>query len=328
MEASANGPIAVVGAGGAIGGHLTRRLVDEGHDVLATDLRPLDDWWQVIPGATSYGGVDASTAWGARDAVGGARWVFDMAENMGGIAWITSERVECAESIEIGIHLLRASVTESVDRFWFCSSACVYNTDLQRDPANPGLREEDAWPAKAEDGYGEAKLYMEQLCRYYAAERDLTTRIGRYHNVMGPHGAWRGGKEKSPAALARKVAEAPDGGTIEVWGDGEQTRSYLYADDCVEATLRLMASDYPHPLNIGSDQLISVNDLARLLIDISGKHLSIVHVDGPQGVRGRCSDNTMCRSVLGWEPRVALGDGLESLYAWVAAEVDKAARHA
>lgn len=320
--------VAVAGAGGAIGGHLVGRLLDEGHQVIASDIKPAREWWQHHQGAACLSMVDCSTEEGARTAVRGVDWVFDLAEEMGGIHFITSERVRCAESITIGINLLRAAAREHVSRFFFASSACVYNTALQMDPMSPALTEDMAWPARPEDGYGFAKLYMEELCRHYREDGLLDTRVARYHNVYGPHGTWVGGREKSPAALCRKVAMAKLSGApeIEVWGDGEQTRSYCYVDDCVEGSLRLMTSDWVQPLNIGSDRLVSVDHLATMAMDAAGYPVRLRHVPGPQGVRGRNSDNTLCRATLGWEPQVPLELGVANLYHWVEGQVRTASR--
>jgi nucleoside-diphosphate-sugar epimerase len=256
--------------------------------------------------------------------------VYDLAERMGGIGYIESHRVDCAESIEIGINLLRASAKHGVERFFFSSSACAYPTDMQsihnthQMTAVPQLREEDAWPAQPEDGYGFAKLYMEELCRHYTEERGLITRVARYHNVYGPPGSWNDGKEKSPAALCRKVAEAVINGTdsIELWGDGRQVRSYMHVSDCVEGTIKLMNSDVPHPINLGSDRAISIEELLTIIEGVAGVKLKRFHdMNGFQGVGGRNADITLARSILRWEPRISLEKGLPGLYRWIFSNV-------
>jgi GDP-D-mannose 3', 5'-epimerase len=317
----------VAGAGGMIGGALVERLVSDGHDVRAVDIKPETRWWRRFESADNWDLCDLRGPDEAAGAVSDAEWVFDLAETMGGISFIESERVECAESIEIGIHLLRESARAGVQRFFFSSSACIYPTHIQGTTDVVGLRESDAWPARPEDGYGFAKLYMEELCRHYGQERGLETRVARYHNIFGPYGSWNDGREKSPAALCRKVAEAKVSGSgeIEIWGDGEQRRSYCFVDDCVTGTLRLMTSSHFEPLNIGSDRLISVNELVSTIEGIAGVSLERRYVStAAQGVRGRNSDNTLCKHVLDWEPRTSLEDGLSALYVWVEAQVLRA----
>lgn len=318
--------VTVAGAGGAIGGHLVARLLADGNDVLAVDVKPIGEWWQVHPEATSRADADCSRPDVAAEVVSAVDWVFDLAENMGGIGFITANRVTCSESVGIGMALLRAAAEEGVGRFWFCSSACVYPAHRQDDQANPGLRESDAWPARPEEGYGLAKLYVEEVCRFYREDGRLDTRVGRYHNVYGRHGTWRGGREKAPAAICRKVAVAKLTGAreVEVWGDGQATRSFMHVDDCVEGTLRLMASDCSEPLNVGSSRLISVDGLVALVAGVAGCDVRIKHVPGPQGVRGRTSDNTRVREVLGWEPGITLENGLRDLYPWVEQQVREA----
>ena len=316
----------MAGGGGFIGGALVQRLVAEGHDVTAVDIKPYSKWWRISDEAHNWQRCDCRKADYAEEAVMGAEWVFDLAETMGGISFIEGERVACSESIEIGINLIRESARAGVRRFFFSSSACIYPTDIQGSTEVTALKESDAWPARPEDGYGFGKLYMEELCRHYREERGLETRVARYYNIFGPHGSWNDGKEKSPAALCRKVAEAKLTGNhkIEIWGDGEQRRSYCFIEDCLEGTLRLMASDHPEPLNIGSDRLVSVNELVSIIEGIAGVSLERRYdVTAAQGVRGRNSDNTLCKEVLGWEPRISLEDGLGSLYFWIESMVRK-----
>lgn len=315
--------VVVAGAGGMIGGHLVKRLLQDGHSVRAVDIKSPRDWWQIHRGlkAQNWGSRDLSKLNNALDAVNGSDYVFDLAENMGGIGYITENRVDCAESIEIGINLLRASERCGVKRFFFSSSACVYNTALQQSGMY-SLKEDDAWPAQPEDGYGFAKLYMEELCRHYSEERGVETRVARYHNVYGPPCSWNDGKEKSPAALCRKVAEAEDTSEIEIWGDGSQIRSYLHVDDCVEGTLALMDSDMNTPINIGSDRAVTIFELATMIEYIAGKDLDHrYNMQGAQGVVGRNADITMAKATLDWEPKVSLEDGLTQLYAWIKEQV-------
>ena len=302
-----------------IGGFLVKRLLDEGHQVRAVDIKPLAEWWQIWPDAANIDRFDLADYHNCRTACYKVNEVYDLACLMGGIFWIETERLACMRSVLIGINLLEASRVQKVERFFFSSSACVYNADKQRDTEATALREEDAYPALCEDGYGWEKLFIERLAHHYQEETDLETRVGRYHNVYSPHCSWTGGKEKSPAAVCRKVAEASLLGhdSIEIWGDGEQTRSFCFVDDCVEGTLRLMRSDHPEPVNIGSDRLISINDLVALVQEIAGTNLRVEHIDGPLGVRGRNSDNTLCREVLGWEPSISLEEGMAKTYSWI-----------
>jgi nucleoside-diphosphate-sugar epimerase len=303
-----------------IGGALTERLVSDGHEVRAVDIKHLSEWWRVMPGAENWDRWDCRKPKYAAESLEGVDWVYDLAETMGGISFIESERVECSESIEIGINLLRESARAGVQRFFFSSSACIYPTHIQDSTEAMGLRECDAWPARPEDGYGFSKLYIEELCRHYSNDRGVETRVARYHNIYGPHGSWNDGKEKSPAALCRKVAMSA--GSIEIWGDGEQRRSYCFLDDCVEGTVRLMESDFTEPLNIGSDRLVSVNELVTIIEGIAGKSLKRHYQPtAAQGVRGRNADLTLCRKVLGWEPQTSLEDGLAALYGWIQSEV-------
>jgi nucleoside-diphosphate-sugar epimerase len=259
---------------------------------------------------------------------GGIDTVYTLAADMGGIGFIAANHAGIARNnILINVHMLEASRLQGISRFLFSSSACIYPQSKQADADVTPLREEDAFPADPEPGYGWEKLYTEMLCRYFRQDYPLDTKIVRFHNVYGPLGTYEGGREKAPAAVSRKVALADDGGTIEVWGDGEQTRSFMYIDDCVEGLLRLMASDFPGPLNLGTDRLISINDLVDLIAGIAGKHLVKEHdTTKPQGVRGRNSDNRKLRQVLGWEPTTSLEQGLAVTYSWIAQELETAGR--
>lgn len=312
----------VAGAGGFIGGHLVARLLADGHQVRAVDVKPMHEWWQAHPDAEIRCGWfgDMRRRASARSAVRMVDVVYDLAADMGGMGYIESHRADCALSVQIATELLTAARDADVTRFFFSSSACVYAADRQSSPDVTALREQDAWPAQPEAGYGEEKLFTEQLCRYVMEDWGLQTRVARFHNVYGPHGTWRGGREKAPAAICRKVAEAKLSGrhTIDVWGDGEQTRSFMYVDDCVEGVRRIMDSDIRDPINLGSSELVTINQLVELAETIAGVHLTRTHdLTAPQGVRGRNSDNTRILAELGWEPSMPLVDGLERTYRWI-----------
>jgi GDP-D-mannose 3', 5'-epimerase len=316
--------ITVTGAGGFIGGYLTRELVRRGHQVRAVDVRPLGDWYQITPGAESRQ-LDCRRTDHAREAVAGAKQVFNLAADMGGMGFIETHKAECMLSVEIATAMLRASQEAGVERYFFSSSACVYAAGKQTDPAVTALREEDAYPAMPEDGYGWEKLFTERLCRHFTEDFGLETRVLRYHNVYGPHTAWTGGREKAPAAMCRKVAEAKltGAGHIEIWGDGRQTRSFMFIDDCVRGTLAFMDSDCREPLNLGSAELVTILQLADLVQEIAGTDLTYsFDTSAPQGVRGRNSDNTRIREVLGFEPDTTLRAGLATTYDWVHRQVE------
>lgn len=314
-----DGLVVVTGAGGFIGGHLVRRLVDEGRRVRAVDLKPLAGWHQVSAHAENRV-CDLRLFSDCEAAVMGAREVYNLAADMGGMGFIETHRVECMLSVLISTHMLTAAHRAGVSRFFYSSSACVYNTDKQKAADVAPLREEDAYPALPEDGYGWEKLFSERLCHHFGEETALVTRVARYHNVYGPHGAWEGGREKAPAAICRKVAQAAIGGrtVIEIWGDGEQTRSFMYIEDCLKGTRAIMDSDFARPVNLGSDQLVSINQLVDLVEDIAGVRLKRTYKpNAPNGVRGRNSDNTLIRDLLGWAPETRLTIGLEETYAWI-----------
>ncbi len=254
-----------------------------------------------------------------------ARYVFDFAADMGGMGFIETHKADCMLSVLIATHLLMAArETGGVERFYFSSSACVYNADFQRSPDVTALKEEDAYPALAEDGYGWEKLFTERMCRHFDDEFGITTRIARYHNVYGPLGTWNGVRAKAPAAICRKVAEAKLTGDrdIEIWGDGLQTRSFMFIDDCIEGTLRITKGDYGDPLNLGSEQLVSINELVDIVEGIAGITLRRhYNLEAPQGVRGRNSDNARLRAEMGWEPTISLEEGLEMTYRWIFDEI-------
>lgn len=314
--------IVITGAGGFIGGSLTRYFHEQGFTNLrAVDKKPLPDWFQRIEGVESLC-LDLSEKENAVRAVEGAVEVYNLAADMGGMGFIERFRIECLRSVLINTHLIEAAYRAGVRRYFFSSSACVYNTLLQQDPNVRALKESDAYPAMAERGYGWEKLISEMFCQEYWVERGLKTFIARFHNVYGPHGTWFGGREKAPAALARKVIEAKDtkNHEIEIWGDGTQTRSFMYIDDCVFGIDQIMHCDklIATPINLGSSELVSINTLVDMLEEIAGVKLKRrYNLNAPRGVAGRNSDNTFIQSVLGWEPKTPLRQGLAKTYAWI-----------
>jgi nucleoside-diphosphate-sugar epimerase len=318
--------ILVAGAGGFIGGHLIKRLKSEGHWVRGIDLKqnefaavPADEF--VIGDLRDPGVVQA--------AVRGIDEVYQLAADMGGAGYIFTGEHDAAvmhNSATINLNMLEFGVRAGVRRYFYSSSACIYPEYNQLDPDNPKCSEESAYPAAPDSEYGWEKLFSERLYGAYMRNHGVDVRVARFHNIFGPQGTWDGGKEKSPAALCRKIAEAPDGGEIEIWGDGKQTRSFLYIDECVDGVRRLMDSDFPGPVNVGSEEMVTINRLAEIIMEIAGKKVSIKHIPGPLGVRGRNSDNHLIQARLGWAPSKPLRDGLAITYAWIAEQV--AAREA
>ncbi|GIJ44472.1 NAD-dependent dehydratase [Virgisporangium aliadipatigenens] len=309
----------VTGAGGFIGGHLTKALLAEGRSVRAVDVKPLDEWYQLHDGAQNLS-RDVSLLENAREiTAGGAGEVFNLAADMGGMGFIENHKADCMLSVLTSTHVLQAAKEAGVDRFFYSSSACVYAADKQTDADVVALKEEDAYPAMPEDGYGWEKLFSERLARHFREDYGVATRVGRYHNVYGPNGTWTGGREKAPAAACRKVAMAVLTGDteVEIWGDGEQTRSFMYVDDCITGTLKVTRGDFVEPINIGSAEMVSINQLFRIVSEIAGIELTYKHVPGALGVRGRNSDNTLIQKEFGWEPSTRLADGLEVTYRWV-----------
>lgn len=311
--------ILVTGAGGFIGGHLVADLRKKGARVRAVDQKPLDQWWQQFPDVESWTG-DLQLLEECRKAVKGVNHVYNLAADMGGMGFIENNKALCMLSVLINTHMLMASQEAGVERFFYSSSACVYAAGKQTDPNVIALKEEDAYPAMPEDGYGWEKLFSERMCRHFREDYGLTTRVARYHNVYGPQGTWKGGREKAPAAVCRKVAQAKISGDhrIEIWGDGHQTRSFQYMDDCVYGTQAILQSDIIEPLNLGSSELVTINQLVDLAEEIAGiKLVRSYKLDAPKGVNGRNSDNTKILQLLGWEPSTRLRDGLAKTYAWI-----------
>jgi nucleoside-diphosphate-sugar epimerase len=304
---------------------LVKHLVSEGHWVRGIDLK---DPEYEASSAHEFETLDLRRFDNCLIATQGIDEVYHLAADMGGIGYITAFHAEIARNDTMSnVHMLEAARLNGVNRFLFSSSACIYPQYLQKSPQVTPLREEDAYPADPEEGYGWEKLFMEKLCQYYLEDYGLETRAVRFHNVYGPLGTYEGGKEKAPAAICRKVALAPNGEEIEVWGDGEQTRSFMYVDDCVEGIHRVMRSDYPHPLNLGTDELVTVNELVDSVAETAGKRIVKRHdLSKPQGVRGRNSDNAKLRQVLSWEPQIPLREGLVPTYQWIESELAKAGR--
>ncbi len=315
----------VTGAGGFIGHHLVEYLARNGCSVRGVDVK----YPQYAPtSALEFELLDLRRMDHALIATRGVEEVFHLGADMGGIGYITAFHADIARNNGlININVLESARLNGVKRFLFSSSACVYPQSLQRSADVSPLREEDAYPADPEEGYGWEKLFAEKLCQYYREDHGLETRVVRFHNVYGPLGTYEGGREKAPAAICRKVAMARDGDEVEIWGDGEQTRSFMYVDDCIEGIYRIMRSPHPHPLNLGTDELVTVNQLVDLVAGIAGKDIKKRHdLSKPQGVRGRNSDNGRLRQTLGWEPRVPLREGLKRTYQWIESELIRAGR--
>lgn len=321
--------ILVAGAGGFIGGWLVRELISKGDQVIAVDVKPKEEWYQVHENASNFT-RDLSLLEECQKSALGVDEIYNLAADMGGMGFIENNKAACMLSVLINTHLLVAAKENNVKKFFFASSACVYNASKQNRTDIDGLKEEDAYPAMPEDGYGWEKLFSERMCRHFYEDYGIETRIARYHNVYGPYGTWDGGREKAPAALSRKVALArlSENHEIEIWGDGEQTRSFTYISDCIEGTIKLMESNYREPLNVGSDQMVSINQMADILSEIAGISLSrSFNLNAPKGVRGRNSDNTKIKEVLGWAPSVTLEKGLQETYEWILQEIISSAKN-
>ena len=311
--------IVVTGAGGFIAGHLVNELIKKGHAVRAVDIKPLKEWYQVSDEADNLV-LDLRLRENCYQVVNGYNEIFNLAADMGGMGFIENNKAACMISVLINTHLLIAASDCGIYRFFYASSACVYNGEKQTDPNNPGLKESDAYPALAEDGYGWEKLFSERMCRHFMEDFGLTTRVARFHNVYGPFGTFDGGREKVPAAICRKVIEASTTGKkeITIWGDGHQTRSFMYIDDCIKGILDIMYSNIEEPINLGSSEMVSINQLVDIVEEIAGYKLERKYdLDAPKGVRGRNSDNTLIKQYLNWEPSIPLRKGMKKTYDWI-----------
>lgn len=311
--------ILVAGAGGFIGGHLVADLLRQGKTVRAVDLKPLDEWYQRFDKIDNRS-LDLREKAACEEAMEDVDVVYNLAADMGGMGFIENNKALCMLSVLINTHLLMAAKDAGANRYFFASSACVYAADKQTDPNVTALKEGDAYPAMPEDGYGWEKLFSERMCRHFREDFGLTTRMARYHNVYGPHGTYDGGREKAPAAICRKVIKAKlsGRGEIEIWGDGNQTRSFMWIDDCVKGTQMIMHGEFLDAINLGSSELVSINQLVDLVEEIGAVKLKRRYkLDAPKGVNGRNSDNTLIKEVFGWEPSTRLRDGLERTYAWI-----------
>jgi GDP-D-mannose 3',5'-epimerase len=309
----------ITGAGGFIAGHLVVELLKRGYLVRAVDKKPLNQWYQVSGKADNLV-LDLNIKENCYIAVNGYNEVFNLAADMGGMGFIETHKADCMLSVLINTHMLMASRDCGIERFFYSSSACVYNGDKQTEPDNPGLKESDAYPALSEDGYGWEKLFSERMCRHFTEDYGIITRVARYHNVYGPFGTYDGGREKAPAAVCRKVIDKELNGANEIviWGDGNQTRSFMYIDDCIKGTIDIMYSNIEEPINLGSSEMVSINKLVDIVEGIAGYKLNRKYdLNAPKGVRGRNSDNTLIKQYLDWEPSVSLKEGLGKTYAWI-----------
>ena len=322
-----NKKILIVGAGGFIGGHLVNKLLNDGNHIIASDIKPKEYWFQDFEKAENFYSMDMKDIVNCKKVTKNVDYVFNMACNMGGMGFIENNKAECMQSVLINTNLLIACKEDNVKKYFFSSSACAYNKNKQQNVFIEGLKEEDAYPADPEDGYGWEKLFSERMCRHFMEDYGIEVRIARYHNIYGPYGTYDGGREKAPAALCRKVltAKINNDNKIEVWGDGKQTRTFLYIDDCIEGTLRLFESDFSEPVNIGSDEQVSINQMIEIIEKISGieKLKREYQLDKPKGVRGRSSNNDLVKKILNWSYKIKLKDGLKSTYEWISAENKK-----
>jgi GDP-D-mannose 3',5'-epimerase len=319
----------VCGAGGFIGGHLVKGLIASGVKVVrAVDVKPLEDWYQTTEGVENLS-LDLKDKHNCLTAADGVSLVYQLAADMGGMGFIENNKALCMLSVLTNTHMLMAAQEKGVKRFFYSSSACVYNGDKQIHEDVVALKESDAYPALPEDGYGWEKLFSERMCRHFEEDYGLVCRVARYHNVYGPLGTWEGGREKAPAAICRKVITAKNSGVheIDIWGDGKQTRSFMYIDDCVKGTQMIAESDIDEPINLGSSELVTINQLVDIVEDIAGIKLKRTYnLDAPKGVNGRNSDNTLILEKLGWEPSIRLRDGMERTYRWIEQEIAAGAK--
>jgi GDP-D-mannose 3', 5'-epimerase len=320
MDKEKTGGVLVAGGGGFIGGHLVGKLLEQGwQKVRAVDVKPMDQWYQVRDGAENLV-IDLRDKGACDRAVAGVGMVYNLACDMGGMGFIETHKAECMISVLINTHLLMAARDAGVGRYLYASSACVYRADKQQSPDVTALVEADAYPAMPEDGYGWEKLFSERMCRHFSEDFGLVTHVARFHNVYGPHGTWDGGREKAPAAICRKVARAVLSGDhrIDIWGDGEQTRSFTWIEDCLKGMELIIENEVREPINLGSSELVSINQLVGIVEEIAGVELErIYQLDAPKGVRGRNSDNRMIRRLTGWEPTTPLREGMRETYDWI-----------
>ena len=317
--------ILVTGAGGFIGGHLVKELLNKGHSVRAVDKKPLKEWYQIFNDVENFA-LDMSIKDNCFKMAKGVSGVLNMACNMGGMGFIENNKAECMLSVLVNTHMLMACKENKVKKYFFSSSACAYNKDLQDKPDISGLKESDAYPANPEDGYGWEKLFSERMCRHYLEDYGLDVKVARYHNVYGENGTYDGGREKAPAALCRKIiiAKEKNSDIIDVWGDGKQTRSFLFIEDCVNATLQFFNSNHHGPINIGSEEKVSINEMIEKIEKISSKKFKKNYqLDKPKGVRGRSSNNNLIRKLLKWEPKYNLYEGLKRTYQWIEEDMKK-----
>lgn len=320
--------ILVAGGGGFIGGQLAGVLLDRGHDVVVADIKPVGQWYQFHENAQNLT-LNLEEKDACFRAAEGCDTVYNLACNMGGMGFIENNKALCMLSVLINTHMLMAAKEHKVANYLYSSSACVYAADKQTNTSVQALKEEDAYPAMPENGYGWEKLFSERMTQHFKEDYGTNVRVVRFHNVYGPYGTWDGGREKAPAAMCRKVIEAMDNGKmeVEIWGDGEQTRSFMYIDDCITGLDKLMASDFSDPINLGRDELVSINQLLDIVEDIAGMKVKRTYnLNAPQGVRGRNSDNTLIKKVLGWAPEITLRDGMEKTYHWIKAEFERRKR--
>ena len=315
----------VTGAGGFIGGHLVSSLLDDGHEVIAADIKPIENWFQVFEKNKNHS-LDLKEYENCLEVTKGVDFIYNMACNMGGMGFIENNKAECMLSVLVNTNLLRACLVNKIKKYFFSSSACVYNGDKQTNTFIQGLKESDAYPAMPEDGYGWEKLFSERMCRHFYEDYGLETRVARYHNVYGPYGTFDGGREKAPAALCRKLINAKNSGEkkIDVWGDGEQTRSFMFISDCIKGTKKIFESDCREVLNIGSEEQVSINQMIKIIEEISKYEVQKNYqLDKPKGVRGRSSNNDLVRDKLNWDCEVDLRSGLKATYKWIDQEIGK-----
>ena len=322
-----NKKILIVGAGGFIGGHLVNRLLKDGNSIVACDIKPKEYWFQDFDETENHYAMDMKDILNCRKVSKGVNYVFNMACNMGGMGFIENNKAECMQSVLINTNLLVACNEHKVEKYFFSSSACAYNVDKQQQSFIEGLKEDDAYPANPEDGYGWEKLFSERMCRHFMEDYGIQVRIARYHNIYGPYGTYDGGREKAPAALCRKIIQAKkeNAESIDVWGDGEQTRTFLFIDECIEGTLKLFESDYSEPMNIGSDEQVSINQMIDIIREIAEieKLNKNYQLDKPKGVRGRSSNNELIKKVLNWSYQMSLKEGLTITYKWIENEMSQ-----